>query len=787
MRKLVITRGHQASGKSHALRLAGLEDWTLSADRIRSVLASPFMVEDGRMISNQDMNDRVFALLGKLADERMGRGETLAIDTTLQSRGDLADWLKLAHRHRYRVAVLDMSSTSLDAALARNSGRDEVWRVPEWKIRQVHATHAQAGLPDKGDFTLIAGRDDGGHVARLAGWLEEPIVDLSPYSAVVHIGDLQGCHTVVAGPGGPLAGGFRNDAFYVFVGDLLDRGIENGEVAKWFRDAALPRDNVALLWGNHEDHLHRWSRGEEAVSNEFALRTLPQLEAAGISPDDADAICGKALDFLHYRYRGAEVLATHAGLSSFPSRPHLVSLHQLSRGTGYWSDPVDQQFERNAATGYQVHGHRNHGGVPVRATERSFNLEDSVEFGGNLRTCTLDGSGWSVAEHRNPVFRPMRERLALERAVSQARLRERAVIPAWMFAGAKQAGLSEATLSSMRSHGGVKERSSERFPHVSSLNFTKAVFFDRSWDEVVVKARGLFFDTETLEVVSRGYEKFFNVGERPETSMEALAGSLRFPIRLFVKENGFLGNLGYDPRTDSLFVASKSTPDGPFADMFRTILDATLDGPRQERLRRYLRDAEAAMTFEVIDPANDPHMIEYDGPKIVLLDVLRRGEAFEKAEFDVVQAVGKSFGFETKRKAMAFNDAKSFASWHASVSRDLSYRVDGQHVEGFVIEDAAGFMTKVKLPYYAFWKRMRSVKDRILSAREKGREFTAPFSRRPDGTEMDEAEREMAEAFRDWCLEQDSAFLASDVITLRRAFGRDFTNGKRASPSMVPA
>lgn len=781
MRKLVVTRGHQGSGKSHALRMASLDGWTLSSDMLRSVLASPMMVEDGRMIPNQDVNDRVFSLLGKLAEERMDRGETLAIDSTLQNLGDMAGWMKLAHRHRYRVAVLDMSATSLDAAIARNERREELWRVPEWKIRQVHAGHAQLGLLAPDGFDVIAGRDDGGHVAELAEWLEEPVLDLSAYSAVVHVGDLQGCHTVVAGAGGPLERGFRDDTFYVFVGDLLDRGIENGKVARWFRDEALGRDNVALLWGNHEDHLHRWARGDDAVSGEFALRTLPQLEAAGFTQADAGAVCDKALDFLRYRYRGAEVLVTHAGLGAFPEKPHLISLRQFSRGTGYWSDPVDQQFERNSVSGFQVHGHRNHGGVPVRATERSFNLEDSVEFGGNLRTCTLDASGWSVAKYRNGVFRSMRERLPLEKKVGQSRIRERTVVPGWMFTGERSDGMSEATLEAMRSHGGVKERSSERFPHVSSLNFTRKVFYDRSWDDVVVKARGLFFDTDSREIVARGYEKFFNVGERPETSMEALAQTLSFPIRLYVKENGFLGNVGYDSRTDSLFVASKSTPDGPFADMFRTILDDTLGASGQERVRRYLRDTESSMTFEVIDPVNDPHMIEYGSAKAVLLDVLRRSEAFEKAPFDVVQAVGERFGLETKRQSMSFKDARSFAGWHAKASRNLFLRVEGEHIEGFVIEDSKGFMTKVKLPYYSFWKRMRSMKDRIVAARLKGHEFQPLSARRADGTEMDGAEREMAEAFTEWCLRQDSALLETDVISLRREFGHDFT------PDGIPA
>jgi hypothetical protein len=38
---------------------------------------------------------------------------------------------------------------------------------------------------------------------------------------------------------------------------------------------------------------------------------------------------------------------------------------------------------------------------------------------------------------------------------------------------------------------------------------------------------------------------------------------------------------------------------------------------------------------------------------------------------------------------------------------------DGQYIEGFVLEDAAGYMVKVKLWYYNFWKHMRSVAESL--------------------------------------------------------------------------
>jgi len=462
---------------------------------------------------------------------------------------------------------------------------------------------------------------------------------------------------------------------------------------------------------------------------------------------------------------------THAGLSTVPSRPELISLHQYSHGTGYWEDPVDAQFERNAPAEWKaVHGHRNHGNVPTRATPRSFNLEDSVEAGGCLRTATLSRDGWTTRSYRNHVYRPLRERLAGERRITPQRAKARKALPDWVFEEPTDLRIDDATLTAMREHKGVKERTSESSPHVASLNFTKKVFYDKSWDDVVVKARGLFFDTHTHEIVSRGYEKFFNIGEREETTLEGLKAALTFPITLYIKENGFLGNMGYDRRRDALFPASKSTPDGPFAEMFREIAWATLDEGKQEGLRRYLRDTESAMTFEVIDPVRDPHMIEYSEPKIVLLDILKRTVDFRKARYDVVQEVAARFGVECKTKAFTFQNWKQFEGWYRAANANLDYRISGRHHEGLVIEDANGFMTKWKSPYYGFWKQMRGLKDRIMKAHADGKEFEYFHTRRHDYTPPPENEVALAHSFRDWCLEQDPTTLASDIITLRHAF-----------------
>lgn len=793
MRKLVVFRGPQGSGKSYTIDKLGLNEWTLSSDAIRSVVASPMLTSHGTMIINQDVNQKVFGMLHDLADQRMRRGETLVIDTTGMQISDFAEWRRMAKEHRYKIAFVDLTDVSLETALARQEGRHELRKVPRQSLERFVKIMKDNPLTveDPSRETLIKGDEAGSHIDVLRTWLQEPVLDLSAYKEVVHIGDVQGCYSVLAGKDGPLANGFRDDTFYVFVGDLLDRGIENGKVLRWFVDNAVGRDNVALMHGNHEDHLHRWSRGYDPVSNEFAYRTLPQLEAEGLTPADADKVCDMAREFLIYTHGGRTVFVNHAGLSTLPGDPWRVSLEQYSRGTGNWSDDVDSQYAANVHGVFQVHGHRNEKGVAIRATSLSFNLEDSVEFGGHLRTCTLTEDGWQTKGYKNRVFRPLAVRLALETINNPAdnRTKVRKRYPDWIIKQEPtQKFFDPDLLEQMKRHTGVREKNSETFPHVYSLNFTKDVFFDKAWDDVVVKARGLFLDGETSEIVARGYDKFFNIGEIASTQVDVLAETLQFPVTLYAKENGYLGNLGYDARRDVPMVASKSTADGPFAGWFRDILAEKVSAPNFERLRRYLRDTESSMTFEVIDPVNDPHIIEYDEPNIVLLDIVRRATDFRKASYDTVKEVGQYFGLDVKQRAMRFENKIQFLAWYRKAEKEgLAHTFGRKPVEGFVLEDASGFQTKWKSPYYRFWKQMRSQHHRVGRMLENSQMPKDAASNIRGMNWMTEEMIEKAIEFNGWMLEQTPETIGKDIIQARNLFAEDRKPSQNLSRSNTMA
>jgi hypothetical protein len=630
--------------------------------------------------------------------------------------------------------------------------------------------------PANWDLPIFMWDEEQSHATNVKTWVSEILHDFSQFKAIHHIGDLQGCLSVLIGPGGILEHGFKDDELYIFVGDLLDRGIENGKVLSWFLKNAVPRSNVMLVWGNHEDHIWRWAKGQPAVSDEFALRTLPQILAEGLTPEDGLQVCQKAVEFVMYSFNGQKVMVTHAGLPTVPQNPELISSRQYSKGTGFWSDPIDEQFERNAPLDWvQVHGHRNHNWQEIQATPRSFNLENQVEFGGRLRWATLDQNGWTTGSNKNEVY--MISDNEKEKTIQ------------WKNKGML---LSEQTAQAMREHPGVKENVMAKQPHISSFNFTKDVFFNKSWDDVVVKARGFFVNTATQEIVSRGYDKFFNINERPETTLESLRATLSFPLIGYVKENGYLGNIGYDAQTQSLFVATKSSSSGDFSEWFREILNNQMSQTQQEGLARWLRDNEACMTFEVIDPVRDPHMVEYAKPQLILLDIFHRSEHTERATYEQLKTVANKFGFAPKARGIVLRDADAFENWYKKVAQDITYRHHNQDIEGFVFEDTQGNMTKIKMANYAFWKRMRGQKERMSREWEKilkaGEERDRKLDKEPQSQaprfnvnaaqnlfqqkwkEIGSKIHPAAEVFLEWCSGQESGQWNKSIIQLREDF-----------------
>ena len=208
MRKLLWTRGIPGSGKSHALAECGLADFALRPDAMRLMLGGPEMDGRGSMTVPQTRERRVWQMVFSLLEERMARGETVAVDATHARTEDMEAYAGIAARHRYSMACLDLTGVEFEVAMRRNMDRPEVNRVPAESVQRISGNMARGAVPP-GVTVIPAGRK-APFREEVEAWLCSPSLslDLDGCARVVHLGSPHGnpdalAEAVVAARGHP--------------------------------------------------------------------------------------------------------------------------------------------------------------------------------------------------------------------------------------------------------------------------------------------------------------------------------------------------------------------------------------------------------------------------------------------------------------------------------------------------------------------------------------------------------------------------------------------------------
>ena len=681
MRTLLLLRGAPGCGKSTWIREHGLEDYALSADKIRMMCAGPSLTINGTVAIDQTNDTVVWKMLFQLLETRMQNGEFTVIDATNSKASDINKYKELCDSYKYRIYCVDMTGLPIEVCKERNRSRPELQQVPDEVIDKIYARFETQKIPSG---VTVIGPDELDRI-----WMKR--IDLSEYKAVHHIGDIHGSYTALMEY---FKDGLKDDECYIFLGDYLDRGIENADVLKFLMEI-YEKPNVFLLEGNHERWLWVYGNGGTTKSKEFEFFTRSELDDAGIDKKAVRKFYRRIGQCAWYTYHGREVFVCHGGLSTMPLNPTLVSTHQMVKGVGNYKDhnTVARSFDKHAAANLiQIHAHRNVSSCPIKESEHCYNLEGHVEFGGFLRCLKLTPYGIEEFEIKNTVFR--KEDIINYEPKSQDEKTKTSV---------------GDMILKLRSNRYVQEK---RFGDISSFNFTKSAFYDKVWDEQTMKARGLYIDIPRQKIVARAYDKFFNINERPETKLDMLQYKLTFPARAYRKENGFLGIVSYLPATDDFFITTKSTPDGDFAQWFRALFEEQIRPIDREYLKLFLREHDVSAVFECVDMVHDPHVIEYPDSRIYLLDLVENKIPFSKLSYDEVQNLASTLKIRAKKLEYGFADWQEFFDWYNTVTMDSN----NDHIEGYVVEGANGYMVKVKLPYYNFWKHMRSVAHSVIKS-----------------------------------------------------------------------
>lgn len=700
MRVLLLMRGSAGCGKSTYIEQNGLKPYTLCADDIRLLCQSPMLQVDGTEAISQNNESIVWKTLFRILETRMQRGEFTVIDATNSKTSEMNRYKELAKNYRYRIYCVDMTDIPIEEVKRRNANREELKRVPEEAIDKMYSRFKTQQIPSG---IKVIKPDELDTI-----WYKP--MNLSDYKKIHVIGDIHGCYSVLK-EYMDSNGGFKDDECYVFLGDYIDRGIENVEVMKYLCELSKCK-NTIFLEGNHERWLWLWANDIASPSKEFELRTRPQLDKSGISKKDIREFYRKLGQCAYFTYKEKMFLVTHGGVSSIPFRVdtknkdmtfeyNLLSIatEQMIKGVGKYedADAVDESFATQVGTNhvdiYQIHGHRNITNSPIQTTNKTFNLEGQVEFGGNLRVVQITKDKITSIEIKNNVFKDINdeeEKIELENV-----------------------DMSVYNLvDSMRKNKFINEKS---FGKISSFNFTKQAFMKNIWDKITNKARGLFIDTEEYKIVARSYDKFFNINQRPEVELSNLRYKLKFPVTAYVKVNGFLGIVGWNSETDDLLIASKSTIMGNFAEYFKTLLYSIYGEDTMNKIKEYIKENNVSFVFECCDMKNDPHIIEYPESKVVLLDVIKNEIEFDKLPYNKLVELSKDIGLVVKEKAFEIDSWEDFYDWYTDVTAE-GYKYNGEYIEGFVIEDSDKYMTKIKVHYYNMWKHLRSVAHSVFKS-----------------------------------------------------------------------
>jgi predicted kinase len=691
MRKLVVLRGAPASGKSTFVKNHNLEDYTISTDDIRLLYGSPIIGEDGNTSISQKNNKQVFELMFDVLEHRMLNGEFIVVDATHCNKKDFNKYKSLAKLHRYRVYVVDFNRT-LEELKENNEKRKFTSKfVPEHVIEKMHFKQQSWEIPS---WANVIKEED----------FHESIIgskrfNYNNWEEIHHIGDIHGCYDTLMN----FVGEFLNpEHLYIFTGDLFDRGEQNKEVLNFMLNNYY-KDNVVFIEGNHDTPMNYYANNRpDLIKNRvFKESTIPQIEE-GLSDKEIVEMKRKIRhamrhfkDYVHYTFGdddgdNVKVFVSHGGLSNNPMvSMSMIPSVQFIRGVGDYSLDIDKNWSESNSNILQIHGHRNTFEHPIVAGKKSVNLEGGVESGGDLRVYTL------YKNEHGLVFQYCEEYDSQVESKNEVKTDE------------------ENLVDKMRNNNFIQEK--QLGDNISSFNFTRKAFKKGVWNDLTVKARGLFINTHCNEIVARGYDKFFNINEVESTKEENLKRGLKFPVRVYEKPNGYLGLLGYNSEKDELVFASKSQTNSPHAKWFKELFYKKTTEMSRYYIKNYLKEHNSSLTFEVIS-FNDPHIIEYSEEDIILLDIIKRDidfskEPYGKADGDYslsesVTTLAGIMGWNCKKLLAIFGSYEQYHSWY---KREMTQTT--KKIEGYVIEDSKGFMFKIKMPYYNFWKQIRTAKD----------------------------------------------------------------------------
>lgn len=691
MKKLFILSGVPASGKSTWIKENNLQNWTISPDKLRLMYSGiEETIENDVLKSSisQINNKVVFETLFNILEKRMSQGETTFIDATNTTVKQIKEYQEIAKKYSYRVYIIKFGrELELSELLERDSKRG----YKQVGIKVIEKQFNRLKEFDKHLSKRIKTLTPENALNELK-WEVKDVTD--NYDSIQVIGDVQSCGSALEA----VISEFREDRLYVLLGDLFDRGIEHQKTLE-LALSLLKKENVVFIFGNHEKHIEDFISGNKVKSADFNQSTLPALLRAGYSKKDLKKIVNKSQPLYIVKYNGKMLYFSHSG---FDYKQIPLDLNNLvlkpdslfSKGLGGYALDIDTRWDNSGTEIYQFHGHRNSHLIPVLREyqhQRSWNLEQKVEFGGVIGSVLIEKTDDGISISDVSVKNNVKDN--------------------------KYSNYTEFSetfdFTNFKRHKYISSK--EVGNGVEVLNFTNDAFFKRKWDDSTIKTRGLFINNANT-VVARGYSKFFNLNELPETEEDFIAELIQgTKILEMEKANGFLGIISYIPELGGLRAFSKGAGEDyskKAEELLKFVLNKngfSLEDLEEKMKKDYNNKEHYSIIVEVIDPSWDPHIEKYKSKNIKVLDVV---ENRLKDNFltDKKLELIKMFNFDTV-KSQEVDFTKSNKEDIIKYFNNLSKVKD---VEGFVLLLDQGQRIKIKTDWYRYNKMARNMIEHII-------------------------------------------------------------------------
>lgn len=243
-------------------------------------------------------------------------------------------------------------------------------------------------------------------------------------------------------------------------------------------------------------------------------------------------------------------------------------------------------------------------------------------------------------------------------------------------------------------------------------------------------ARGLFIldDVEKPEIVARGYDKFFNIGEVMSTHWESIEADTVGPYDVTLKSNGCI--ILISALADGTIVVCSKHSTGPRTDVDRShaecgrnylLKQLELANVDSKAFARRLYELNVTAVAEYCDDSFEEHILEYKGDKagLYLHGINLNQRNFATWPMEKVSEFALQYGFKPTAH-FAIDNTENLKTFLNECSERGSY--DDSEVEGFVIRchskiDGQDFFFKYKFeePYLMYRQWREVTKEYILT------------------------------------------------------------------------